>query len=159
MHGLLLFVDSPYTLYKFICNFAAMKNGLWIIVLALLVIGCKEESEDDKASGLMSHIESLYEKGKYSTVLDSIEVLRSRYPRAIESRKRSLVIWQNASLKMAQDDIARTDSALQITMNQINSEENIYKKNMLCVKRDSLKARYEAMCGVVRMIHLRQKQK
>ena len=65
MLGLLLFVDSPYTLYKFICNFAAMKNGLWIIVLTLLVIGCKEESEDDKASGLMSHIESLYEKGKY----------------------------------------------------------------------------------------------
>ena len=29
---------------------------------------------------------------------------------------------------------------------------------MLGVKRDSLQARYDAMCGVVKMIRMRQKQ-
>lgn len=135
-----------------------MKNGLWLFVLAILVVSCAEKSEDEKASLLMSQIESLYEKGEYTATLDSIESLRARFPRAIESRKRSLVIWQNASLKMAQVDIAQTDSALQTTIHQMNNEGNIYKRNMLGVKRDSLKARYEAMCGVVRMIHMRQKQ-
>jgi outer membrane protein assembly factor BamD (BamD/ComL family) len=135
-----------------------MKNGLWIIALTMLMVGCKKVSEDDKASALISQIESLYEKGEYKTTLDSIESLRSQFPRAINSRKRALVIWQNASLKMAQVDIAQTDSALQTTIHQMNKEGNIYKRNMLGVKRDSLKARYEAMCGVVRMIHMRQKQ-
>ena len=159
MCGVLHFMNTSDTLYEFICNFAAMKNGLWIIILTMLIVSCAKISEDEKASALMSQIDSLYEKGKYSTVLDSIESLRMRFPRAVESRKRALVIWQNASLKMAQDDIARTDSALQYTMELIKGEGNIYKRNMLCVKRDSLKARYEAMCGVVRMIHIRQKQK
>ena len=135
-----------------------MKNGFWIIVLAILVVSCAEKSEDEKASELMSQIESLYEKGEYSATLDSIESLRARFPRAIESRKRSLIIWQNASLVLAQRDVAQTDSALQHTLKQIENENNIYARNMLGVKRDSLKARYEAMCGVVRMIHLRQKQ-
>jgi hypothetical protein len=61
-------------------------------------------------------------------------------------------------LVLAQRDVAQTDSALQHTLKQIENENNIYARNMLGVKRDSLKARYEAMCGVVRMIHLRQKQ-
>ncbi|MBQ2496062.1 MAG: hypothetical protein II521_08100 [Prevotella sp.] len=134
-----------------------MKNGLWIIALTILIASCKEMTEDEKASTLLSEIESLYEKGEFSTTLDSIEALRSKFPRAVQSRKRALVLWQNASLKMAQIDIAHTDSALQSTMNQMESEDNIYKRNMLGVKCDSLRARYEAMCGVVRMIHLRQK--
>lgn len=151
-------MDSSNVLYKLICNFATMKNGLWIMILAMLMVSCSEVSEDEKASALLSQIESLYKKGAYSTTLDSIESLRSKYPRAIESRKRALVIWQDASLKMAQSDIARTDSALQVVLRQIEEESNIYNRNMLGVKRDSLKARYEAMCGVVRMIHLRQKE-
>ena len=59
---------------------------------------------------------------------------------------------------MAQQDIARTDSALQSTTKRIETETDRYTRNLLGVRRDSLKARYEAMCGVVRMIHLRMKQ-
>ncbi|HEY9551212.1 MAG TPA: hypothetical protein VIQ97_02900, partial [Prevotella sp.] len=74
-------------------------------------------------------------------------------------RKKALSIWQEASLKMAQDDIAKTDSALQATLSIIPKEEDRFRANMLRVKRDSLQARYDAMCGVVRMIRMRQKQK
>lgn len=67
-------------------------------------------------------------------------------------------MWQDASLKMAQDDVAKTDILLQETESQLQTETDRYRRNMLGVRRDSLKARYEAMCGVVRMIHMRQKQ-
>ena len=127
-------------------------------MLALLVSCAKEMSEDDKAAPLLSQIDSLYNKGEYRATLDSIESLRSKFPRAIESRRHALVVWQEASLRMAQEDIARTDSALQVATRMIERETDIYKRNMMVVRRDSLKARYEAMCGVVRMIRLRQKE-
>lgn len=135
-----------------------MKKGLWIFMIALLVSCASEKSEDDKAAPLLSEIDSLYKKGDYRATLDSIESLRMKYPRAIQSRKHALILWQEASLRMAQADIARTDSALQVATRLFEQETDIYKRNMMGVRRDSLKARYEAMCGVVRMIRLRQKE-
>lgn len=135
-----------------------MKKGLWIFMMALLVSCASEKSEDDKATPLLSEIDSLYNKGDYRATLDSIESLRMKYPRAIQSRKRALILWQDASLRMAQADIAQTDSALQVATRLFEQETDIYKRNMMGVRRDSLKARYEAMCGVVRMIRLRQKE-
>ena len=84
--------------------------------------------------------------------------LREHYPQAIEARKAALRIWQNASLKLAQADVASTDVQLQEATEALKTETNRLRRNLLTVKRDSLQARYEAMCGVVRMIHLRQKQ-
>ena len=51
-----------------------------------------------------------------------------------------------------------TDSALRATSIAVEHETNIYKRNRLSVRRDSLQARYEALCGVVRMIHLKMKK-
>lgn len=129
-----------------------------VIIALLLLVGCKE-SEDAKAAAALLQIQSLYEDGKYSEALDSIMSLREHQPTAIEARKQALKIWQDASLKMAQNDIAHTDSSLHATLEAIKVEQNLYKANMLRVKRDSLQARYEAMCGVVRMIHARQKER
>jgi hypothetical protein len=47
---------------------------------------------------------------------------------------------------------------LQQTIAKIASTTNRYERNMLGMKRDSLQARYDAMCGVVKMIRMRQKQ-
>ena len=107
---------------------------------------------------MMECIEQLYAEGKYHEVLDSIVSLRDKHPRAVESRKRALAIWQEASLKNAQEEIAKTDSALQATLEQIKRTSDLYTANMLRAKRDSLQARYEAMCGVVRIIHVKQKE-
>ena len=67
-------------------------------------------------------------------------------------------MWQDASLKMAQADVAATDMLLQQTIQELENATSLLQRNMLAYKRDSLQARYEAMCGVVRMIHMRQKQ-
>ena len=110
------------------------------------------------AQKMLTRINSLYESGNYRATLDSITVLRDRYPAAIEARKAALVVWQNASLKMAQADVAQTDILLQQTIAKIASTTDRYERNMLGVRRDSLQARYDAMCGVVKMIRMRQKQ-
>ena len=134
-----------------------MKKHIWLILCTLLICSCTP-SEDQKAARLLSRIKTLYKDGCYTEVLDSITALRMQFPKAIEIRKEALRIWQNASLKQAQADIAQTDSALQTVLRSIPMESNLYKANMMRVERDSLKARYEAMCGVVRMIRMRQKQ-
>lgn len=134
-----------------------MKKHIWLILCTLLICSCTL-SEDQKAARLLSQIKTLYKDGCYTEALDSIMALRMQFPKAIESRKEALRIWQNASLKQAQADIAQTDSALQTVLRSIPMESNLYKANMMRVERDSLKARYEAMCGVVRMIRMRQKQ-
>lgn len=128
-----------------------------LLALTIMMAGCAP-SDDEKAAPLLSKIDSLYQCGSYRETLDSITVLRERFPKAVEARTKALAVWQNASLKMAQADVAQTDVQLQEATAKWNSETDLYKKNMLRVKCDSLKARYEAMCGVVRMIRARQKQ-
>lgn len=123
----------------------------------MLFTACAK-TDDEKAQDLLAQIDQLYAKGKYKETLDSITVLRDRFPMALESRRKALVVWQKASLAMAQKDVANTDIRLQEVTRQIEETTDRLTRNMLLVKRDSLQARYEAMCGVVRMIHARQKQ-
>ena len=123
----------------------------------MLFTACAK-TDDEKAQDLLAQIDQLYAKGKYKETLDSITVLRDRFPMALESRRKALVVWQKASLAIAQKDVANTDIRLQEVARQIEETTDRLTRNMLLVKRDSLQARYEAMCGVVRMIHARQKQ-
>ena len=114
--------------------------------------------EDEKAQPTLDNIEKLYAEGKYAATLDSITSLRERFPMAVEARKKALKIWQDASLNMAQKDVAETDVRLQEAIRMAENETDRLKRALLGAKRDSLQARYEAMCGVVRMIRMRQKQ-
>ena len=133
-----------------------MKRTFFFIVTAFVVLtACQQKNENDEANALLAEIETLYETGQYRTALDSIESLRRRFPTSVKARRKGLRLWQEASLKMAQADIAVTDSALQATMAQMQAEKRIYERNMLGVKKDSLQARYEALIGVVRMIRKR----
>lgn len=134
-----------------------MKKFTLITLVALALASCAK-TDDDMAQKMLTRINSLYESGNYRVALDSITVLHDRYPAAIEARKAALVVWQNASLKMAQADVAQTDILLQQTIAKIASTTDRYERNLLGVKRDSLQARYDAMCGVVKMIRMRQKQ-
>ena len=137
-----------------------MKKMMLMAVVVLAFVACtKQKTEDDLAAPLLQKIETLNREGAYSGVLDSIASLRKQFPKAINARRRALEIWQDASLKMTQDDIGRTDSALQAVTRQMEGETNIYKRNMLGVKRDSLQARYEGLIGTVRVIRKKMEEK
>lgn len=145
---------------SFNSNFVPMmKKMMLTIALALAFAACTQRTtEDDKAAQLLEIIETLNREGAYAAALDSITSLRQQFPRAVNARRRALEIWQEASLKMTQDDIGRTDSALQAVTRQMEAETNIYKRNMLGVKRDSLQARYEGLIGTVRVIHKKMEE-
>lgn len=127
-------------------------------VLAVVLVSCGR-SEKDGAAQLMAQIEQLYADGHYRETLDSITSLRQRYPREVEARRKALVVWQNASLRLAQEDIGRTDSALQATIAEMNAATTIADRNRIGVRRDSLQVRYDVLVGTVRVIHHRQKEK
>lgn len=129
-----------------------------ILVSAVLLLSC-QPSADDKAAALMARIDSLYEAQDYKAALNAITKLRADHPKAVESRKRAIEIWQDASLKIAQADLARTDSALQAAKKEFDAATTIAQRNQTGVKRDSLQVRYDALCGTIRVIHRRQAEK
>lgn len=135
-----------------------MKQTFFLFAALIIALTSCQKQADDGAARMLAEIEKRYEQGQYRTVLDSIEALRAKYPKATDERRRALRLWQEASLKMAQEDIAVTDSLLQATIAQMNAETRIYERNMLGVKKDSLQARYEALIGVVRMIWKRMEE-
>lgn len=127
-------------------------------VAAVTLLSCGP-TESDNAAALVAQIEQLYADGKYQTVLDSITSLRQRYPKEVEARRRVLPIWQDASLRIAQADIARTDSALQVTIAEMEAAKTIRERNFIGIRRDSLQVRYDVLVGTVRVIHRRQQEK
>lgn len=133
-----------------------MKKATLLTLAAMALMASCQKTEDEKAASLMNKIDSLYKAGNYQATLNAITRLRANHPKAVESREKALKIWQDASLKMTQAEIGRTDSALQATIPQYGAEKDLYRKNMLRVKRDSLQVRYDALCGTVRVIHKRQ---
>lgn len=133
-----------------------MKKATLLTLAAMALMASCQKTEDEKAASLMNKIDSLYKAGNYQATLNAITRLRANHPKAVESREKALKIWQDASLKMTQAEIGRTDSALQATIAQYGAEKDLYRKNTLRVKRDSLQVRYDALCGTVRVIHKRQ---
>ena len=133
-----------------------MKKATLLTLAAMALMASCQKTEDEKAASLMNKIDSLYKAGNYQATLNAITRLRANHPKAVESREKALKRWQDASLKMTQAEIGRTDSALQATIAQYGAEKDLYRKNMLRVKRDSLQVRYDALCGTVRVIHKRQ---
>lgn len=127
-------------------------------VAAVTLLSCGP-TESDNAAAFVAQIEQLYADGKYQTVLDSITSLRQRYPKEVEARRRVLPIWQDASLRITQADIARTDSALQATIAEMEAAKTIRERNFIGIRRDSLQVRYDVLVGTVRVIHRRQQEK
>lgn len=160
-HGVMsFFVKNRGDNSEKICKFAVMKthNILLLAAAAVLLLGCRP-SEEKQAEQLMTRIDSLYKSGRYQAALDSITSLRQRYPEAIEARRRALELWQEASLRLTQQDIARTDSALQVANDEYRRATSIRERNQIGMRRDSLQVRYDVLCGTVRVIHRRQQEK
>lgn len=130
-----------------------------VVMAAFFCLTSCSKSDDEKAQPMIENIEASVAKGDYRSALDSIVILRDRFPKAIKTRQRALELWQEASLLEAQHEVAVTDSALQATLIEIEQAPTLLEQNMLRNKRDSLKARYDAECGVVRIIRAKQNGK
>ena len=91
----------------------------------------------------------------------------------METRRKALALYQSISLKQAQDDLAHTDSILQVVTHDYNYQKTKVEKdraelrataeellmlNTTKAKLDSLKVRFDMQCAKIKYIHKKQKE-
>lgn len=148
-----------YIFSKFALTMKNLITSVMAFIILFALSACHRTTEDEKAQPMLEEIEKSVERKDFRSALDSIILLRDRFPKALQARKRALELWQEASLLQAQHEVEVTDSALQATIAAIDKAPTLLEQNLLRNKRDSLKARYDAECGVVRIIRAKQNGK
>jgi len=153
-----------------LCVFA---SAFTIAILA----SCGGKSSEKKANGWLERAEALAERGEYAGALAAIDSLRANCPDAIETRKKALRLYQEASLEQAQKTIAATDSTLQAVSGEYEeakaavedlrkrgdateseTKEALTKMNNLRTRRDSLQAVFDVECAKVKYIKAKMKE-
>lgn len=154
-------------IYKSALRFAV------ILIITSTTFSCTEKAKERTAADMLAQIRMDFEAGRDSVVIDSIRSLRQQFPNAVAERKECLKLFQDASLRLSQNDLARTDSALEATKREHerlqreiaskypdgNAPASILNAvSKARVTRDSLQNRFDVLCSQVRYIHKRQKQ-
>lgn len=146
-----------------------------IIIISAAVIMAACGNGNDEARQLLDEARMALDEHRYGDVLAKIDTLRNRYPRAVEERKAALPLWQKAELLRTQEDLAVVDSALLATEHELQqtrqeveaasrgSDHEAWRQlnrraNMLQMRRDSLKNRFDVACAKIKYIHKKQKE-
>lgn len=142
------------------------------IALAATLAGCGEK-QDRELKALVTEMRECYAEGRDSACLAAIDTLRAKFPKAIAERKEALKLYQEASLRIAQKQLAYVDSALEAEKHIFRTMEKsvaahkekgiataeeltaLTRKRML---RDSLQTQFDVLCAKIKYIHKRQKQ-
>ena len=93
-----------------------MKNRLIIticVAAAVVMTACSSNDAQKSAEGMLEKAEKYFSEGSYDRAKIAIDSLRKVYPGAVETRKKALKLFQDISLKEAQEDLALTDSIMQ----------------------------------------------
>ena len=146
---------------------------LQIMVGAMLTVSCGGSDAQQAAENMLEQAEKYFSEGSYDRAKIAIDSLRKVYPGAVETRKKALKLFQNISLKEAQEDLAVTDSALQaVTLDykyikdKVNRDkaelrataEGLETLTRTKMKLDSLKVRFDMQCAKIKYIHKKQKE-
>jgi len=148
-----------------------MRRTSLIIAAVLLLAGCGS-NEKEQAAQLLEEARMQYEQGNLDAARASIDSLRQRFPNIVEARKGLLKLHQEIELKAAQNELAATDSLLQIANQQLETlqkEVDQHKKALKAtpeeltrltttrIWRDSIRTQFETLGAKIR--YIRQKQK
>ena len=146
---------------------------LQIMVGAMLTVSCGGSDAQQAAENMLEQAEKYFSEGSYDRAKIAIDSLRKVYPGAVETRKKALKLFQNISLKEAQEDLAVTDSALQaVTLDYKYikdkgdrdkaelraTAEELETLTRTKMKLDSLKVRFDMQCAKIKYIHKKQKE-
>ena len=140
---------------------------------AFLLSACGGTNKHQEAEDLLQQAQSLYEQGQYTAAKDCIISIRQNHPNAIDARKKALKLGWDIDLKVAQDELAITDSLLQLVQHDYERQQAKVEKDkaelrampeeltMLTktrMKRDSLRTQCEVLGTKIRYIHKKQKE-
>ena len=153
-----------------------MKNRLIIticVAAAVVMTACSSNDAQKSAEGMLEKAEKYFSEGSYDRAKIAIDSLRKVYPGAVETRKKALKLFQDISLKEAQEDLALTDSIMQkVGLDYKYIEEKVEKDKAELrataeelelltrtkMKYDSLKVRFDMQCAKIKYIHKKQKE-
>lgn len=137
----------------------------------MLLSACKNKHED--AELLLEKTRAAYESGDYEGTLRNVDSLRHAYPDAAKVRGEALVLFQQASLKIAQAKLAKVDSMLMMAQGEYDALRPIVEKhhmegiataqeldhlNRLRVHRDSLQVSFNVECARIKYIKKRMRE-
>lgn len=140
--------------------------------MVLALVSC-EDKGDAALKTLMDEIRADYAEGRDSACLVAIDTLRARYPKAAAERREALGLYQKASLRIAQQTLARVDSALDVENHRYETMQREVDQHKAAgtataneltaltlqrMHRDSLRTQFEVLCAKIKYIHKRQKQ-
>ena len=153
-----------------------MKNHLILpicIAAALTMTACSSNDAQRAAEGMLEKAEKYFSEGSYDRAKIAIDSLRKVYPGAVETRKKALKLFQDISLKEAQEDLALTDSIMQkVVLDYKYIKEKVEKDKAELrataeelelltrtkMKYDSLKGRFDMQWAKMQYIHKKQKE-
>ena len=150
-----------------------MRGIIFIFMSAFLLSACGGTNKHQEAEDLLQQAQSLYEQGQYTAAKDCIISIRQNHPNAIDARKKALKLGWDIDLKVAQDELAITDSLLQLVQHDYERQQAKVEKDkaelrampeeltMLTktrMKRDSLRTQCEVLGTKIRYIHKKQKE-
>lgn len=142
-----------------------------MIAAVLLLTGCGN-NEKEQAGQLIESARAHFEQGALDAARADIDSLRKQFPNVVEARKAALQLHQEIELKAAQDELAATDSLLQIANQELDAlqkqvdqhkkalkatPEELTQLTMTRIRRDSIRTQFETLGAKIR--YIRQKQK
>ena len=148
-----------------------MKKISLIIAAVLFLTGCGN-NEKERANQLIAAARTHFEQGALDAARADIDSLRKQFPNVVEARKAALQLHQEIELKAAQDELAATDSLLQIANRELDAlqkQVDQHKKALKAtpeeltlltttrIRRDSIRTQFETLGAKIR--YIRQKQK
>ena len=148
-----------------------MNKTIMIIAAVLFLTGCGN-NEKEQANQLIEAARTHFEQGALDVARADIDSLRKQFPNVVEARKAALQLHQEIELKAAQDELAATDSLLQIANRELDAlqkQVDQHKKALKAtpeeltlltttrIRRDSIRTQFETLGAKIR--YIRQKQK
>ena len=145
---------------------------LLILCLATVWFVACGKSPQEQAEQLAEQAAVCCEDGRLDEARMLIDSLRRTYPDMVEARKAALRLHQDVELKIAQQELARTDSVLVVANRELEAlqqqvdahkaaltatAEELTNLSRTRMRRDSIRTQFEALGMKIR--YIRQKQK
>jgi len=142
-----------------------------IIAAVLFLTGCGN-NEKEQAAQLIETARTHFQQGALDAARADIDSLRKQFPNVVEARKAALKLHQEIELKATQNELAVTDSLLQIANQELDAlqkqvdqhkkalkatPEELTRLTMTRIRRDSIRTQFETLGAKIR--YIRQKQK
>lgn len=145
---------------------------IFIIIAGLLIVACGN-NEKKQAEQLLQEAQTHFLEGNLESARADIDSLRRTFPNIVEARKGALKLHQDIELMAAQDEMARTDSLLQIANKEYEAMQKEVEEHKAALKatpeeltaltrmrmrRDSIRTQFETLGMKISYIHQKQKE-